>query len=392
MFIRKKYLEEIKARFSVNPIVAILGPRQCGKTTLARTYIKSKEFPSENYFDLEDPTDLMRLDNPKTALSMLSGLIVIDEIQRAPEIFPILRVLVDRSDNDLQLLILGSASRELIRQSSETLAGRISYIQLTPLSLSEIEHPEDLNKLWYRGGFPRSFLAESDNQSALWRKDYIRTFLERDIIQLGFNVSSQQLRKFWMMLTAYHGNIFNASELGLSLQQNYKTMQHYLEILQGTFMVRVLSPWFENILKRQVKSPKIYFRDSGLFHTLLNINHFSGMIRHVKLGASWEGFALEEIIRYYDVEDEDCYFWATQGVAELDLLLFKDGKKLGFEFKYNDAPRFTPSMRKAMENLNLDSLTIVYPGDKNAQLDEQIFLLALKSLSGKVSYPKAALR
>lgn len=378
---RNHYLEKIKSRFNVNPIVAILGPRQCGKTTLARTYIQSKNIPSENYFDLEDPIDLIRMENPKTALSLLSGLVVIDEIQRAPEIFPILRVLVDRSNNKLQLLILGSASRELMKQSSETLAGRISYIQLTPFSLFEIENISDLSRLWYRGGYPRSFLAESDKDSVLWRKDYIRTFLERDLIALGFNVSPQRLRKFWMMLTAYHGNIFNASELGKSLQQNYKTIQHYLEILQGTFMIRVLSPWFENISKRQVKSPKIYFRDSGLFHTLLNINSFSDMIHHVKLGASWEGFALEEIIRSYDVDDEDCYFWATHSGAELDLLLFKDGKRLGFEFKYSDAPKISLSMRTSIESLELDALTMVYPGDKNVQLDEKIYLLGLGNIS-----------
>ncbi len=378
---RDHYLEKIKSRFNVNSIVALLGPRQCGKTTLARNYIQSKNIPSENYFDLEDPIDLVRLENPQTALSLLSGLVVIDEIQRVPEIFPILRVLVDRSRNNLQLLILGSASRELIKQSSESLAGRISYIQLTPFSLFELENSFDLSRLWYRGGYPRSFLAESDKESVLWRKDYIRTFLERDLIALGFNVSPQRLRKFWMMLTAYHGGIFNASELGKSLQQNYKTIQHYVEILQGTFMVRVLSPWFENISKRQVKSPKIYFRDSGLFHTLLNINSFSDMIHHVKLGASWEGFALEEIIRYYDVDDEDCYFWATHGGVELDLLLFKDGKKLGFEFKYSDAPKLSLSMRASIKSLDLDRLTIVYPGDKNVQLDEKIYLLGLKHIS-----------
>lgn len=378
---RDHYLEKIKSRFNVNSIVALLGPRQCGKTTLARNYIQSKNIPSENYFDLEDPIDLVRLENPQTALSLLSGLVVIDEIQRVPEIFPILRVLVDRSRNNLQLLILGSASRELIKQSSESLAGRISYIQLTPFSLFELENSFDLSRLWYRGGYPRSFLAESDKESVLWRKDYIRTFLERDLIALGFNVSPQRLRKFWMMLTAYHGGIFNASELAKSLQQNYKTIQHYVEILQGTFMVRVLSPWFENISKRQVKSAKIYFRDSGLFHTLLNINSFSDMIHHVKLGASWEGFALEEIIRYYDVEDEDCYFWATHGGVELDLLLFKDGKKLGFEFKYSDAPKLSFSMRTSIKSLDLDRLTIVYPGDKNVQLDEKIYLLGLKHIS-----------
>lgn len=378
--LRSQQLQRIQSGFDVNPIVAILGPRQCGKTTLARTYIQSKNIPSENYFDLEDPTDLLRLENPKTALSLLSGLVVIDEIQRVAEIFTVLRVLVDRSDNNLQLLILGSASRELIKQSAETLAGRISYISLTPFSLSEIENISDLNKLWYRGGYPRSFLAGSDKSSTLWRKGYIQTFLERDLIALGFHVSPQNLRKFWMMLTAYHGNIFNASELGKSLQQNYKTVQHYLEILQGTFMIRVLSPWFENISKRQVKSPKIYFRDSGIFHTLLNINSYSEMIRHVKLGASWEGFALEETIRYYEVDEEDCYFWSAADAAELDLLLFKDAKKLGFEFKYNDAPKITLSMRKSIENLQLDRLTIVYPGDKKVQLDEKIYLLGLEKI------------
>jgi predicted AAA+ superfamily ATPase len=366
----------------VHPIVAILGPRQCGKTNLAREYLKRfVPSPIENYFDLEDPEDLARLENPKIALLQLSGLVVIDEIQLAPEIFPILRMLVDREGNNLQILILGSASRELIKQSSESLAGRIGYIELTPFAIDELTDLDDLRRLWFRGGFPRSFLATEDTESVLWCKNYIKTFLERDLFMFGFNISPQEMRKFWLMLTAYHGNIFNASELGKSLQKNYKTMQNYVEILQNTFMVRILHPWYENITKRQVKSPKIYFRDSGIFHTLLGLNTKAEIITHPKLGASWEGFAIEEIIRHYNVDNEDCYFWGLQNSAELDLLIFKNGKRIGFEIKYMDAPRLNKSMQKAIELLKLDMLYIVYPGDKTALLMDQIYLQSLQHLT-----------
>jgi len=348
------------------PIVAILGPRQCGKTTLARQFAEKQSSKTVTYFDLENIEDLSRLEhNAQHLLGGLTGLIVIDEIQKRPDLFPILRVLIDRKA-DQQFLILGSASRELIAQSSESLAGRIVYLELCPFDLSEATHEK---QLWQRGGFPLAYLADTEEKSTFWRKQYIRTFLEQDIPNLGIRIPASDLRRFWTMLAHYHAGIFNASEMGKSLMLNYKTMQNYLAILTGTFMVRRLNPWYENISKRQVKSPKIYFRDSGLLHTLLNINTHQELIHHPKLELSWEGFALEMVIRALGVDAEDCYFWASQASAELDLLVFKDGKRLGFEFKFQDAPRLTKSMHIAKQDLKLDSLTIIYPGETTYQLD-----------------------
>lgn len=372
---RPIYLKEIEQALKTHPIAAILGPRQCGKTTLARLYVgRKKNAKSVHFFDLEDPTDLAILNNPKTALEPLRGLIIIDEIQRLPDLFPLLRVLADQKSAKRQFLILGSASRELIRQSSETLAGRIAYIELTPFSLFEVE---DWERLWLRGGFPKSFLARSLNDSNYWRKQYISTFLERDIPNLGIQIAPLALRRFWMMLTHYHGQMFNASEIGTSLGIAGNTVRNYLDVLTGTFMVRQLLPWLANVKKRQVKTPKIYFRDSGLFHTLSDIPNSNSLMRHPKLGASWEGFALEEVIRQHGSTPEECFFWGVHGQGELDLLLISDGKKRGFEFKYADAPRLTPSMVMAMETLELDSLHVIYPGAKSYQLSDNIFVQGL---------------
>ncbi len=374
---RTDFLKAIKKAFKSHPIVAILGPRQCGKTTLARQFLKDEpSFKEENYFDLEDFTDLERLSNPKLGLSGLSGLIVIDEIQRFEDLFPTLRVLVDQDSNKKKFLILGSASRELLKQSSETLTGRIHYLELTPFSLLEVQ---DERLLWERGGYPRSFLAEDDEASYQWRKSYIRTFLEQDIPSLDLKASPNQLRRFWMMLTHYHGNIYNGMEISKSLNINYNTVRHYGDILTSTLMIRQLQPWHENISKRQVKSFKIYFRDSGLFHTLLGLDNRADLLRCAKLGASWEGYALEEIIRYHRAESYECYFWATQSRAELDLLITKSGKKMGFELKYSDAPTLTKSMKIAMQDLKLDSLTVIYPGSKPYSLADKIKVVGLSS-------------
>lgn len=374
---RNQYLARIAEAFKVHPIVAILGPRQCGKTTLARRFVSEvTSLQKENYFDLEDLNDLERLSNPQATLSHLNGLIVIDEVQRKPELFQTLRVLVDASEKNYQFLILGSASKELLQQSSETLTGRIHYIELTPFSYEETH---DLEKLWIRGGFPRSFLADNNPESNLWRKSYIRTFIEQDIPNFGFQVPPQQLRRFWMMLTHNHGNIFNSSELGRSLNLSYKSIRYYVDILTSTLMIRQLQPWFENISKRQVKSPKIYFRDSGIFHSLLGVESLSSLLVHPKLGSSWEGFALEEVIRYHEAEPFDCYFWATHAHAELDLLILKNGNRLGFEFKYTDSPRKTKSMITALEDLKLDHLKLIYPGDKSFPLSEKIEAVGLES-------------
>ncbi|MDF2965176.1 MAG: putative superfamily ATPase [Rickettsiaceae bacterium] len=372
--LRQYYIKQIRQYFKINPICAILGPRQCGKTTLSKQFAKELNDAEINIFDLENPIDLARLDNPLLALQDLKGLIIIDEIQRRPELFPILRVLADSID--AKFLILGSASRELIKQSSETLAGRISYIELTPFSLSEVN---EIKNLWIRGGFPRSYLAESDEDSYLWRESYIRTYLEQDIPNLGFQIAPRNIHRFWMMLSNYHGQIFNASEIGRSLGITDHTAKNYLDILEGTFMIRSLQPWFENISKRQVKSPKIYFRDSGILHNLLGLRNKQALDAHPKLGASWEGFALEEVLKTWHIPKGECYYWATHGGAELDLLVFKDGKKIGLEFKYTDFPKITPSMKYALEDLKLDKLIIIYPGDKNFKLGDNIEVISLEN-------------
>lgn len=376
---RSSYLSQINKAFRSHSIVAILGPRQCGKTTLARDYVERKKLTEKAFlFDLEDPADLAVLQNPKTVLESLDGLVIIDEIQRIPELFPILRVLVDQPKFRRKFLILGSASRDLIRQSSETLAGRIAYIELTPFSLAEVDHIE---KLWLQGGFPHSYLAKSVEDSIYWRKQYISTFLERDIPNLGIRIPPSTLRRFWTMLAHYHGQLSNFSEIGTAMGIADTTARHYLDILAGSFMVRQLLPWFSNSKKRQVKTPKIYFRDSGIYHTLSGISDRQSLMHHPKLGASWEGFALEEVIRLFHAEPEECFFWAVHNQAELDLLIVKDGLFRGFEFKYSDSPSITKSMEIALGTLKLDSLHIIYPGKKNYTLKESIQVCGLENLS-----------
>ncbi|MCP5505312.1 MAG: ATP-binding protein [Chlamydiales bacterium] len=372
---RTFFLSRIKRFLKSHPIVGILGPRQCGKTTLAKMFCKTyPQFSPSNYFDLESPIDLQRLENPLLALKPLRGLIVIDEIQRFPDLFPILRVLADDETLDQQYLILGSASRELIKQSSESLAGRIIYLELPPFSFQEVEN---LNKLWLRGGFPRSYLASDEEESFDWRSAYIRTFLEQDIPNLGFRIPPVALRRFWIMLAHYHGNIFNSSELGRSFGASDTTMRKYLDLLTGTFMVRQLHPWHANIGKRQVKSPKIYFRDSGILHSLLNIPDHEALLVHPKIGASWEGFAMEEVIKAHQASHDECFFWSTYSDAEVDLLIQKGSELIGIEFKYMDAPKKTKSMQIALKDLPIKKLQVIYPGDKAYALSEEIFVSGL---------------
>lgn len=374
--LRKKYLKKIEHAFLSSSACAILGPRQCGKTTLAKQYC-SKIKEDVSFFDLEDPLDLAKLDSPKLALEHLQGLIVIDEIQRRPDLFPVLRVLIDADTTTNQrFLLLGSASQDLIRQSSETLAGRITYVELPPFTLEEVGNE---HKLLTRGGFPRSYLSRSNDSSMLWRKSYIRNFLERDIRSFGFNIPPKTMRRFWMMIAHYHGQIFNASELARSINISPNTASKYLDILAGTFMVRRLSPWFENLSKRQVKSPKLYFRDVGLLETMLGIHSYKDLYNNPKVGPIWEGFALEEIIKSLEVEDEDCYFWGTQGGAELDLLISTYGRKEGYEFKYTDSPKVTKSMHVAIEDLKLSKLTVIIPGDDTFSLADNITVCGLSS-------------
>lgn len=376
---RKFYSDLLANAFQIHPIVALLGPRQCGKTTLARQFelANSSQFSETHYFDLEKPTDLGRLTNPYLSLSQLKGLIILDEIQTQPQLFPILRSLADESGLDRKFLILGSASPQLIQKASESLAGRVNYFELSPFSLKEVG-AENLDKLWLLGGFPRAFLSSDLDSGFVWLDAYIRSFLEQDIPNLGIRIPAAELRRFWLMLTHNHAQIFNASELGKSLGLNHKTIRNYLDILTGTFMVRELPAWHENISKRQVKSPKIYFRDSGILHSLLGINSQVSLHSHIKCGASWEGFALEEIIQQHQAKSGECYFWSTQHGAELDLLILKKGKRFGYEFKFSESPKTTKSMHIAIQDLGLDHLTIIYPGPHTYPLDEKITVKSLQ--------------
>jgi hypothetical protein len=376
---RPRFLEKIDFAFEVHPVVAILGPRQCGKTTLAQMYAEREENTPVTTFDLENPTHLARLGSPLLALQDLRGLVVIDEIQRAPGLFEVLRVLADRRDRPARFLILGSASRELIRQSSESLAGRIDHIELTPFSLAEVGVTH-LRRLWTRGGYPPSYLAKNEQVSARWREAYISTFLERDIPALGITIPSSSLRRFWMMLTHYHGQLVNYSEFGRSFGVADTTVRRYIDMLSATFMVRQLPPWFENIGKRQVKAPKIYIRDSGLLHTLLGVEGPDALHFHPKIGPSWEGFAIEEIIRKYQAAEGECYFWSAYGRAELDLLIIKGGKRIGFEVKHTDTPKATKSLLAAQKELSVDELYVVYPGRERFPLTEFIHAVGLADL------------
>jgi predicted AAA+ superfamily ATPase len=371
MIPRPDAIERIAAVFKVHPIAALLGPRQCGKTTLARMILEREPC---TYFDLENPVDLRRLSAPMSTLEELSGLVVMDEIQRRPDLFELLRVLVDRPKSSVHFLILGSASLGLVRGVSESLAGRIGFVDLSGFDLREVGS-EKRSRLWIRGGFPRSFLAKDDPSSIAWREDFIRTFLERDIPQLGITIPAETLRRFWTMISHYHGQVWNATHFARSLGTSEKTARRYLDILAGAYMVGVLPPWYENIRKRQVKAPKIYIRDSGILHALLQINTMADLQGHPKLGSSWEGFCLEQLIGYLGTRD--VYFWATHAGAELDLLVTVAGKRYGFEFKYADAPGANRSMRIAIEDLGLEHLWVIYPGRQEYDIDENISVIPI---------------
>ena len=368
---RIELLEEVNRALQRNRVVALIGPRQCGKTTLARQIVPPD---SANYFDLENPVSLARLDEPMTALQDLRGIVVIDEIQRSPNLFPILRVLADREPLPARFLILGSASPDLLRQSSESLAGRITTITMSGFSLKEIG-TENQGQLWQRGGFPRSYLADSDSESFEWRRDFILTFLERDVPQFGIQIPSTSLFRFWSVLAHYHGQVWNVAETARTLNIGETTARRYMDLLQDLFMVCQLQPWHANLSKRQVKSSKIYFRDTGLLHYLLGIKSEAELALHPRLGASWEGYVIEEIIK--SVRPDEVYFWATYSGAELDLLLIKDQRRIGVECKRMDAPKLTPSMRTAMQDLGLDKLIVVYPGSQPYSLAEGITVMPL---------------
>ncbi len=374
---RSDFLSIIEKRFRTQRIIGLLGPRQCGKTTLAKAYAATeKGFARKNYFDLENPNDAERLREPYQSLSDLRGLIVIDEIQRSPDLFPILRVLHDE-DPDKRFLVLGSASKHLLHQSSESLTGRIHYEEVTPFNMNEV--PE-WKRLWFRGGFPRSYLAASDSESFDWRQDYVRTLLEQDVPNLGFRIPAIHLRRFWMMLANSHSQIFNANQLAQSLDLSANSMRRYLDLLADMFMVRILQPWHANIGKRQVKSPKTYIRDSGLFHYLVDVASDDDFAMSLKRGASFEGFAIEEITRVLGARPEDCFFWGTHSGAELDLLMIRRGKKIGFEIKLTDKPKLTTSMRIAHDDLGLEHLYVIHPGNVSWSLASWATALAFSEI------------
>ena len=357
-------------------VVALLGPRQCGKTTLAREFVAPG---SLNYFDLEDPASLARLSEPDTALRPLRGLVVIDEVQRRPELFPLLRVLADRRPLPARFLLLGSAAPDLVRHSSETLAGRLETVPLEGFRLADLGTAAQ-PRHWLRGGFPLAFTARGDADSLTWRRQFLQTFLERDLPQLGITIPAVTMRRFWNMLAHYHGQIWNAAELARALAINEATVRRYLDLMTGVFMVRQLPPWFENLGKRQVKAPKIYVRDSGLLHALLGLGTVRDLEHHPKVGASWEGYAVEEVLKAH--RPDDAYYWATHNGAEIDLVLFKGGKRIGVECKRADAPTLTPSMRIALADLKLDELLVVYPGERRYRLEKRVEVVPLAELVG----------
>jgi predicted AAA+ superfamily ATPase len=375
MIDRQSDVRLVRTALRRSRVVAILGPRQCGKTTLARQFVPAD---SINYFDLEDPQSLARLSEPDIALRPLRGLVVIDEIQRRPELFPLLRVLADRRPLPSRFLILGSASPDLLSQSSETLAGRLETVHLEGFRLADLG-PRAQGRHWLRGGFPLAYTAKSEADSVAWRQQFLQTFLERDIPQLGIQVPAVALRRFWNMLAHYHAQTWNGAELARALAVGESTVRRYLDLLTGVFMVRQLQPWFENLGKRQVKAPKVFVRDSGLLHSLLGIATRRDLEFHPKVGASWEGYAVEEVLKA--LRPDEAYYWATHQGAEIDLLLFKHGRRIGIECKRKDAPTLTPSMRIALDDLKLDRLVVVYPGELRYTLADRVDVIPLIELA-----------
>jgi predicted AAA+ superfamily ATPase len=375
MIDRKDLVRHVRSALRRSRVVALIGPRQCGKTTLTQQILDAD---SPNYFDLEDPSSLARLDEPMTALQGLKGLVVIDEVQRKPDLFTVLRVLADRKPLPARFLILGSALPELLKQSSESLAGRIETVAMSGFSIGEVGTSLQARH-WIRGGFPLSFLARTEADSFAWRKNFIQTFLERDIPQWGIGIPAIALLRFWTMLAHYHGQTWNAAEPARSLGVSEPTVRRYLDILSGVFMIRQLTPWHANLKKRQVKAPKIYFRDTGLLHQLLGIRSEKELLSHPKCGASWEGYVIEETVKA--TEPDETYYWATHGGAEIDLVLIKNGRMLGVECKRIDAPRITPSMRIARSELNLEQIAVVYPGTKRYSLGDGVTAVPLDAVA-----------
>jgi uncharacterized protein len=371
---RRARLRQLHAALARTPIASLLGPRQSGKTTLAREYAKGRRATA---FDLENPADLARLTAPLAALEPLRGLVVIDEVQRLPDLFPLLRVLADRPRTPARFLLLGSADPRLVRGLSESLAGRVSHVDLGGFDLSEIEAPRH-QRLWLRGGLPRAFLARSDTASLAWRRDYIRDFLQRDLGALGVTIPAVTLGRFWNMIAHFHGGVWNAAEFARSLGASENTARHYLDLMSDAWVVRQLEPWFENLGKRQVRSPKVYVQDSGLLHALLGLETSRDLMGHPKVGASFEGFVIEQVLTL--LRTRDAYFWSTHQGAELDLLVMRQGKRFGFEVKLSDAPRLTKSMRIALDDLRLDRLFVVSLSPRSYRLDPRVEVVTLPEL------------
>ena len=378
MIDRESHARQITGLLKRFPVFAILGARQVGKTTLAASIAPTLS-DRISRFDLENPSDLARLADPMLALQELKGLVVLDEVQRRPELFPVLRVLADRKPIRTRFLVLGSAAPDLLRQSSESLAGRIAYYELPGLAVREVGF-EHADRLWVRGGFPKAFLARSDRESMEWRQAFIRTFLERDLPALGVNIAADTMRRFWSMLAHHHAQPWNASEIGRSFGVADTTVRNYLDKLTDALVVRQLKSWHENLGKRQVKAPKIFIRDSGLLHALLNLPTKRDIEGHPKLGASWEGFVIDQLVQQLGVNPEETYHWRTHQGAELDLLVVRGGLRLGFEVKRTVAPTLTPSMRSAMHDLKLKSLTVVHAGDQTFPLSKQVQAVAFRDV------------
>lgn len=378
MLTRQRHRDRLRELLQRYPVVAILGARQVGKTTLARALARDLE-SDVHFFDLEDPEDLARLTEPKLALEPLEGVVVLDEIQRRPEIFPILRVLADRPERPAKFLVLGSASPELLRQSSETLAGRIHFHRLDGFALDEVGS-DSWRRLWVRGGFPRSFLAETDEASFEWRSDFIRTFLERDLPQLGIRTPGETLRRFWTMLAHSHAQVWNGAELARAFGVSPPTVRRYLDLLTSSLVVRQLQPWHANVQKRQVKSPKIYIADSGLVHALLGLESHQDILGHPSLGATWEGFVIQELRSRLRARTEECFFWSTHAGAELDLLIVRGQQRRGFEVKHTAAPKTTKSMHRAIQDLDLDRLDVVHAGSETFPLSAEIRAVSVSKI------------
>jgi hypothetical protein len=379
---RKTDLAAVRTLFRTFPVVGILGPRQIGKTTLATEFARGQR-GRKTHFDLERPADLARLDEPSLALEGLSGLVILDEVQLRPDLFPVLRPLADRPRRPARFLVLGSANPALLRQTSETLAGRIGYHELPGFGLADVGATK-WKRLWLRGGYPRSFLARGEHESFTWRQSLVASYTQRDLAMFGSHVAPAAMDRFWRMIAHCHGQVLNSSEIARSLGVSDVTVRRYLDLLQGTFMARVLRPWSENLGKRLVKSPKVFVADTGLLHVLLGLRTQDDLESHQKAGASFEGFAMEQVVRRLGAEWDECFFWRTHQGAELDLLVVRGRTRLGFEFKHTDAPTVTPSMRAALTDLKLQRLVVVHRGRDGFPMAERIQAVPIAKLTAEI--------